>query len=49
MTTDRPYRRRLSVEEARRRLRKAAGTQFDPRVVEVFLALDAPTLAGRAA
>jgi diguanylate cyclase (GGDEF)-like protein len=49
MTTDRPYRRRLSVEEARRRLRKAAGTQFDPRVVEVFLALDAPALAGRAA
>ena len=49
MTTDRPYRRRLSIEEARRRLRKAAGTQFDPRVVEVFLALDAPALAGRAA
>ena len=49
MTTDRPYRRRLPVEEACRRLRKAAGTQFDPGVVEVFLALDAPALAGRAA
>ena len=41
MTTDRPYRKRLSVEEARRRLRDAAGQQFDPQVVEVFLALEA--------
>jgi diguanylate cyclase (GGDEF)-like protein len=49
MTTDRPYRKRLSVEEAARRLREGAGTQFDPRVVEVFLALDAPAQAGRAA
>jgi diguanylate cyclase (GGDEF)-like protein len=49
MTTDRPYRGRLSVEEACRRLRGAAGTQFDPQVVEVFLTLDAPALAGRAA
>jgi HD-GYP domain-containing protein (c-di-GMP phosphodiesterase class II)/putative methionine-R-sulfoxide reductase with GAF domain len=49
MTTDRPYRKRLSVEEAARRLRESAGTQFDPRVVEVFLALDAPAQAGRAA
>ena len=49
MTTDRPYRLRLPVEEARRRLREAAGTQFDPQVVEVFLALDAPALAERAA
>jgi len=39
MTTDRPYRKRLPVEEARRRLREAVGTQFDPIVVEVFLAL----------
>jgi diguanylate cyclase (GGDEF)-like protein len=35
MTTDRPYRKRLSEEEALRRLREAAGTQFDPRVVDV--------------
>jgi len=39
MTTDRPYRKRLPVDEARRRLREAVGTQFDPIVVEVFLAL----------
>jgi diguanylate cyclase (GGDEF)-like protein len=35
MTTDRPYRKRLPAEEALRRLREAAGTQFDPRVVDV--------------
>jgi diguanylate cyclase (GGDEF)-like protein len=49
MTTDRPYRKRLPAEEARRRLRESAGSQFDPRVVEVFLALGEPALAGRAA
>jgi diguanylate cyclase (GGDEF)-like protein len=37
MTTDRPYREALPVEEAFRRLLDAAGTQFDPRVVEVCL------------
>ncbi len=39
MTTDRPYRKALAEEEARRRLREAAGSQFDPRVVEAFLSL----------
>jgi HD-GYP domain-containing protein (c-di-GMP phosphodiesterase class II) len=37
MTTDRPYREALGVEEAFRRLAEAAGTQFDPRVVEICL------------
>jgi diguanylate cyclase (GGDEF)-like protein len=35
MTTDRPYRKRLSADEAMRRLEAGAGTQFDPRVVDV--------------
>jgi diguanylate cyclase (GGDEF)-like protein len=39
MTTDRPYRRRLPNEEARRRLLEGAGTQFDRAVVEVFVRL----------
>jgi putative nucleotidyltransferase with HDIG domain len=39
MTTDRPYRKRLSIDEACRRLREGAGTQFDPAVVDVFLSL----------
>lgn len=44
MTTDRPYRARLPVKEACRRLLEASGTQFDPRVVEAFskLAIDRP-------
>jgi diguanylate cyclase (GGDEF)-like protein len=37
MTTDRPYRRRLSHREAVRRLVEGAGSQFDPNVVEVAL------------
>ena len=39
MTTDRPYRKRLSGEEACRRLRAGSGTQFDPSVVDVFLGI----------
>ena len=35
MTTDRPYRKRLPVDEAFRRLEQGAGTQFDPAVVKV--------------
>jgi diguanylate cyclase (GGDEF)-like protein/putative nucleotidyltransferase with HDIG domain len=38
MTCDRVYRRALPVEVAREELRKGVGRQFDPRVVEVFLA-----------
>jgi diguanylate cyclase (GGDEF)-like protein/putative nucleotidyltransferase with HDIG domain len=37
MTVDRVYREALPVETARAELRRCAGTQFDPRVVEVFL------------
>jgi diguanylate cyclase (GGDEF)-like protein len=35
MTTDRPYRKRLPLAEALRRLEAGAGTQFDPEVVAV--------------
>ena len=38
MTADRVYRKAMPVEDARAELRRCAGTQFDPRVVEVFLA-----------
>jgi HD-GYP domain-containing protein (c-di-GMP phosphodiesterase class II) len=37
MTSDRPYRAAISEEEAIEELRRCAGTQFDPRVVEAFL------------
>ncbi len=36
MTSDRPYRRGLSIEAARAEIRRSAGTQFDPTVVEAF-------------
>jgi HD-GYP domain-containing protein (c-di-GMP phosphodiesterase class II) len=39
MTTDRPYRAALTVDEAVRRLRSGAGSQWDPRVVVAFLEL----------
>jgi diguanylate cyclase (GGDEF)-like protein len=47
MTTDRPYRRRLTQGEARRRLLAASGSQFDPRVVDAFVELLDTPAAGR--
>ena len=37
MTSERPYARALTTEEARRELLRCAGTQFDPEVVEAFM------------
>ncbi|HEY0006870.1 MAG TPA: HD-GYP domain-containing protein [Pyrinomonadaceae bacterium] len=37
MVAERPYRRPLTHEEAATELRKHAGTQFDPRIIEAFL------------
>lgn len=45
MTSPRPYRHALSIEEAAAELRDNAGTQFDPRLVEVFLEKVLPRLA----
>ncbi len=39
MTSDRPYRKALSHQEAVVELQKNAGTQFDPELVEEFLAI----------
>jgi HD-GYP domain-containing protein (c-di-GMP phosphodiesterase class II) len=39
MTTDRPYRRALQKDKAIIEIRKSAGSQFDPEVVEVFLSI----------
>jgi len=39
MTSDRPYRKGMSCERAREELKRCAGTQFDPRIVEAFLAM----------
>jgi hypothetical protein len=37
MTADRPYRKALSTEQALAELRKFAGVQFDPEVVDAFV------------
>jgi putative nucleotidyltransferase with HDIG domain len=39
MTSDRPYRKAMSLEEAVQELRTHAGTQFDPRVVQAFVSI----------
>lgn len=39
MTSARPYREALGAQEAREELRRYAGRQFDPQVVEAFLAI----------
>ena len=39
MVHDRPYKRALSHDEALDEIRRHAGTQFDPKVVEVFCAI----------
>jgi diguanylate cyclase (GGDEF)-like protein len=47
MTSDRSYRKALPEEEAIRRLQEAAGTQFDPTVVKVFVEAHAQGLFHR--
>jgi HD-GYP domain-containing protein (c-di-GMP phosphodiesterase class II) len=37
MTSDRPYRPSIPVEEAREEIKRCSGTQFDPAVVKAFL------------
>jgi len=39
MLSDRPYRKALSVQHARDEVARCSGSQFDPRVVEIFLSL----------
>lgn len=51
MTTTRPYRKALPIEEALKRLGDAAGTQLQEELVEAFItgietAVDAPLPSG---
>ena len=39
MTSDRPYRRALSRDEALAEVERCSGTQFDPEIVRVFIEL----------
>jgi len=39
MTSDRPYRKALSLEESTMKLKEGSGIQFDPEIVKVFLSI----------
>src|ERR1700675_2027123 len=39
MISDRPYRRALPMSHARGEIQRCSGTQFDPKVVEVFMSI----------
>jgi HD-GYP domain-containing protein (c-di-GMP phosphodiesterase class II) len=41
MTSDRPYRAALSIDEAREEIERWSGRQFDPAVAAAFLSIDA--------
>jgi putative nucleotidyltransferase with HDIG domain len=45
LTTDRPYRKALRVELALEEIARCRGTQFDPQIVDAFLALSPSELA----
>jgi len=42
MTSPRPYREQLSMEEAVKEIKRCSGTQFDPKVVELFCNIIVP-------
>jgi putative two-component system response regulator len=46
LTHERPYKRAWTVVESVAEIRRLAGTQFDPTVVDAFTQLDADQLAG---
>jgi putative nucleotidyltransferase with HDIG domain len=39
ITSDRPYRKATSFAAARQEIKRCSGTQFDPRIVDVYLSL----------
>jgi HD-GYP domain-containing protein (c-di-GMP phosphodiesterase class II) len=46
ITSDRPYRRARSYSEAAAEIAAGAGTQFDPQIVDAFLAIPPDEWAG---
>ena len=49
MTSDRPYRSALSLEQAKAEITRCSGTQFDPKVAAAFLSLPDATWQERRA
>jgi putative nucleotidyltransferase with HDIG domain len=46
MTSDRPYRRAMSIDAARAEIARCRGTQFDPSVADAFARVPPELLAG---
>ncbi|MBN1554554.1 MAG: HD domain-containing protein [Phycisphaerae bacterium] len=44
MTSQRTYRQAMSLQKAEEEIRRCAGTQFDPKLVDLFLSWNLPTL-----
>ena len=40
MTTDRPYRKAMTSAVAFDEIRRCAGSQFDPEIAKLFVAMD---------
>lgn len=45
LTSDRPYRRAVSEEDALAEIRRHAGSQFDPSIVQVLIEADRKPVA----
>jgi len=43
MTSDRPYRKALTIRNAREEITRCSGTQFDPQVADAFLSIEDDT------
>ncbi|MBA7573298.1 hypothetical protein ES708_15094 [subsurface metagenome] len=46
MKSDRPYRKALTEEKAIQELRQGSGTQFEPKIVKIFLEILKQNLSG---
>ena len=46
MTSERPYKRALTLEEAIEELKRCSGTQFDPKLVEILISIIEEELRG---
>jgi HD-GYP domain-containing protein (c-di-GMP phosphodiesterase class II) len=47
MTTDRPYKNRMSFEDAKKEILRCSGTQFDPDLVPVMVKVIDNMIANR--
>lgn len=45
MTSPRPYRKKMTLQDAARELERCSGTQFDPLIVKVFVKLLEPSIS----